>query len=95
MPQALFLSGSLSGLRMSLPMWGTGQLMSNICGEEKGLQSRKAKMFHLLSDNYLIPSLLLSALVFDLVQVCLQDKHEITGECNEFKSPILYCYMCN
>lgn len=69
--------------------------MSNTCGEEKGLQRRQAKMLHLLSDNYLIPTLLLSVLAFDLLRVSLQDKHKITGESNEFKSPILYCYMCN
>lgn len=67
--------------------------MSNTCGEEKGLQRTQAKI--LLSDNYLIPTLLLSAFAFDLLWVSLQDKHEITGECNEFKSPILDGYMCN
>lgn len=69
--------------------------MSNTCAGEKGLQRRQAKMLHLLSDNYLIPTLLLSASAFDLPRVSLQDKHKITGECNEFESPILYCYMCN
>lgn len=69
--------------------------MPNTCEEEKGLRQRQAKMLHLLSDNYLIPTLLLSALAFDLLRVSMQDKHKITGESNEFKSPILYCYMCN
>lgn len=67
--------------------------MSNICGEEKGLERRQVKMLHLLSDNYLIPTLFLSALAFDLLRVCLLDKRTITGGCNEFKSPILHCYM--
>lgn len=63
--------------------------MSNTCEEEKGLQRMQVKTFHLLNNNYLIPSLLLSALAFDLLPVSLQDKHKITGECNEFKRPVL------
>lgn len=53
--------------------------MSNICEEEKALQRGEAKIFHLLSDNYLIPILLFLALAFDLMQVSLQDKHKITS----------------
>lgn len=50
-------------------------------------------MFHLLRDNYLIPSLLLLKIAFDHQRASLQDKHKITGEFNEFKRPILYFYI--
>lgn len=76
---------------MSLPICGTGRLMCNTCREEKGLQWRQAKMFHLLCDNYSIPSLRLLASAFD--PKSLPTRHKITTDCAELRSPVLYFHI--
>ena len=42
---------------------------------KRGFEQRQAKMFHLVSDNYLISPVFLSELAFDLMHVSLQDEN--------------------